>query len=88
MIIVQGEAQIRALIDDRVDAIRARDVDRALSSIAPDALLFDIVKPLQARGVEVSRQRTEAWSGSFQGPIGVEIRDHSRSILSFTSIDG
>ncbi len=44
-------AQIRVLIDDRVEAIRARDVNRALSSIAPDAVLFDVVNPLQSHGV-------------------------------------
>ncbi len=77
MIMVQGEAQIRALIDDRVEAIRARDVNRALSSMAPDVVLFDVVNPLQSHGVDASRQRTEAWFGSFLGPIGVEVRDLS-----------
>ncbi len=72
-----AEGQIRALIDERVKAVRAKNVDEALAGIAPDVLLFDVVNPLQAHGLEWSRQRTEAWFSSFQGPIGYEIRDLS-----------
>ena len=32
------EAQIRALIDDRAKAVRYRDINGAISSIAPDIL--------------------------------------------------
>lgn len=71
------EVQLRALIDDRMNCVRARDVNGALASIAPDVLLFDVVNPLQAHGSDASRQRTEAWFSSFQGPIGVEMRDLS-----------
>lgn len=70
-----AEVQIRALIDQRIEAVRGKNVDRALASIAPDVLLFDVVNRLQAHGSDASRQRTEAWFSSFQGPIGFEIRD-------------
>lgn len=69
------EVQIRALIDERVQAVRAKNVNAALSSIAPDVLVFDVVNPLQAQGSASSRQRTEAWFSSFLGPIGFEMRD-------------
>jgi uncharacterized protein (TIGR02246 family) len=69
------DAEIRALIDDRVEAVRARDVNRAMSSIAPDIWTFDVVNSLQSLGSEASRKRTEAWFSSFQGPIGFEMRD-------------
>jgi len=72
-----AEVQIRALIDQRIEAVRGKNVDRALASIAPDVLMFDVVNPLQAHGSDASRQRTEAWFSSFQGPIGVEMRDLS-----------
>jgi ketosteroid isomerase-like protein len=71
------EAQIRALIEDRVEAVRAGDVNRAISSIAPDILTFDVVNPLQSVGSEATRKRAETWFSSFQGPIGYEIRDLS-----------
>jgi ketosteroid isomerase-like protein len=69
------EAQIRTLIDDRVRTVRAKDVNGALSSIAPEILSFDVVNPLQHIGSDSSRKRAEDWFSSFQGPIGYEIRN-------------
>jgi ketosteroid isomerase-like protein len=74
---VRAGTEIHALIDDRVAAVRARDVDAAMSCIAPDTRSFDVVNALQSTGFEASRERAEAWFSSFQGPIGFEIRDLS-----------
>jgi uncharacterized protein (TIGR02246 family) len=94
------EAEIRALIDTRVKAVRTKDVNMALSNIAPDILSFDVVNPLQYIGSDASRKRTEEWFSSFQGPIGYEIRDlsittgddvafcHSLNQVSATKTDG
>lgn len=76
------EAQIRALIDHRIEAVRANDVNGALSNIAPDILSFDVVNPLQYIGSDALRKRAEGWFSSFQGPIGYEIRN-----LSITASD-
>ena len=95
-----NEAQIRALIDDRAKAVRAKDVNGAISSIAPDVLSFDVVNPLQHIGSDASKKRAEEWFSSFQGPIGYEIRDlnitagetlafsHGLSHVSATRTDG
>ena len=48
-----------------------------MACIAPDMRSFDVVKALQSTGRKASRERTEAWFSSFQGPIGFEIRDLS-----------
>ena len=37
------EAQLRALIDDRAQGVRDKDVNETVASIAPDILLFDVV---------------------------------------------
>ena len=65
-----NESQIRALIDDRTKAVRAKDIARATSGIAPDILTFDVVNPLQHIGSDASRKRAEEWFSSFQGSIG------------------
>jgi ketosteroid isomerase-like protein len=62
------EAEIRTLIDNRIQAVRAKDVNRAMSGIAPDILSFDVVNVLQSVGSEASRRRGEAWFSSFRGP--------------------
>jgi uncharacterized protein (TIGR02246 family) len=68
------EIQIRALIDDRVKAVRAKDVDVLVSNYAPGVLSFDVVNPLQSTGSDAIRKRLEQWFSSFDGPIGFEIR--------------
>ncbi len=74
----ESAAQIRALIDDRINAVRNRDVDAAMSSIAPDILSFDVVGPLQRFGSD-ALTRAEEWFASFQGPLAYEIGDLSIS---------
>ncbi len=69
------EAEIRALIEKRIEAVRARDVEGAMASIAPDFVSFDVVNPLRYLGSAAARQRAEAWFSSFKGPIGYEMRD-------------
>jgi ketosteroid isomerase-like protein len=76
-----AESQIRTLIDDRVKAVRARDMKGAYSSTANDILSFDVVNPLQYAG-DASRKHADEWFSSFDGPIGYEVRD-----LSVTTSD-
>jgi ketosteroid isomerase-like protein len=94
------EVQIRALIDERVKAVRAKDINGAMSHLAPDILSFDVVNSLQSNGADAARKRAEKWFSSFPGPIGYEIRDlsittgagvafcHSLNRYSGTQADG
>ncbi|HLJ59276.1 MAG TPA: SgcJ/EcaC family oxidoreductase [bacterium] len=70
-------ADVRRLIEDRVKAIRAKDVNALVSRCAPDVVSFDVVNPLQYTGADAIRKRADAWFSSFAGPIGFEIRDLS-----------
>jgi uncharacterized protein (TIGR02246 family) len=71
-----AEAELRALIDERVRAIRAKDVAAVLAVYAPDVLSFDLIDPLRHVGRESIEKRLEAWLGQFrEGPIGYELRD-------------
>jgi ketosteroid isomerase-like protein len=94
------EAQVRALIDDRVKAVRDKNVNEAMSSIALNILSFDVVNPFQQMGSDASKKRMQEWFSSFEGPIGYDIRDlsitagdsvafsHSLSHVSATRTDG
>ncbi len=74
----RAEAEIRKLVDDRADAVRARDVDAAMANVATDVLLFDLVNPLQSTGSDAARNRLAEWLSSFQdGPIGYDVLDVS-----------
>jgi ketosteroid isomerase-like protein len=70
-----AEDHIRALIDRRVEAVRAGDARAAVSGVAPDVVSFDVVNPLQRIGSERNLERAQEWFASFEGPIGFEIRE-------------
>jgi uncharacterized protein (TIGR02246 family) len=80
---VTDEAQIRALIDERVKAVREKDVGALMSSHAPDVVMFDALNPLRYVGSDAVRERAEQWFSWYQGPIGYEVRD-----LSITAGEG
>lgn len=71
------EAHIHTLLELRVKAIRARDINGVMASFAPDLRSFDVIDSLQTAGVEAARKRAEEWTASFQGRIGFEIWDLS-----------
>ena len=95
-----AEAQIYALIDAWVQAIRAKDVNGVMSHYAADIVTFDLAPPLQYVGAEVLRKNLQEWFATFRGPVGYEMRDlsitasddvafcHSRNRISGTRTNG
>lgn len=69
------EVKIRTLIDNRIKATRQKDINLALTNFAPDVLSFDVIDPLQYNGSKAIRKRLEEWFSSFQGDVGLEIKD-------------
>jgi len=74
------EAQIRDFIAEHVEAIRNKDIGKAIAHYADDVVLFDVVGPLQQKGAKMLRQRLEDWFSSFEGAIGFEIKDLNMAI--------
>ena len=96
-----GEAKIRALIDNWVNALRAKDADGVVSQYAADSVKFILAPPLQyTRDNPFGRKALEEWFSSFQGPPGYELRDlnittgddvafcHSLNRMMATTTDG
>ena len=73
----EDEAQIRTIINERVRAVRDKDIKALLSNHALDILSFDVINPLQYIGADTVRERAEKWFASYQGSIGYEIQDLS-----------
>ena len=69
------EAQIREIIEQRVKAIDAKDLDALMSNHAADVLSFDLLDPLRSSGVETIKKRAEKWFSSYKTKIGYEVRD-------------
>lgn len=95
-----SEAQIRALMDDRAKAARAKDVDRILSHFAPDVRSFEFEPPLQIVGSAAVRKACETGYSAFQGSFDYEVSDlhiaagddvafcHSLNRIGGTTMDG
>jgi ketosteroid isomerase-like protein len=66
---------IRTLLDDRSEAIGARDLDRLLSFYSHDIVYFDVVPPLYYAGIEALRGRFADWFGRWSSPIGQDVAD-------------
>jgi len=66
------EAGIRNLIDQRADALRAKDVDGVVSCRTADYVEYSLAPPLS----HVSDPGSiSAWFATWRGPIGSEVRD-------------
>ena len=70
------EAAIRSLIDERVAAMREKDAARAVATLAPDVVAFELAPPLALEG-EAARDEAAlaAWLAGWEGPVEIEIRD-------------
>ncbi len=75
-----AQEQIRDLIEARVQAVGAKDIETLMANHAPDVLSFDVINDLQVRGADVVRARAQSWFSSYPGKIGYEVRD-----LKFTA---
>jgi len=72
---VRAEAEIRKLLDDWQEAVRAKDVDRIVSFYAPDIVAYDAIAKLQFRGVEAYRAHWEKCMTMCSGPTIFEVHE-------------
>ena len=71
------EDQIRTIIEDRVKAVGEKDSNALLSNYDADVLSFDVINPLQNKGLETIKKRAVNWLSSFESSIGYEVQDLS-----------
>jgi ketosteroid isomerase-like protein len=70
-----NQSEVRALLDSRVEACRAKDIDRLMALYAPDIVYFDVVPPRQFTGTDAVRRNFKRWFDEYEGPIGLETHD-------------
>ncbi|MCO1656441.1 YybH family protein [Pseudonocardia humida] len=73
-------ADIVAVLDSRIEASRARDIDRLMSVYAPDIVYFDIIPPHRFTGTAAVRQNFLRWFAEYQGDIGLATHDLSIAV--------
>ncbi|MFE3450298.1 YybH family protein [Nonomuraea sp. NPDC059194] len=70
-----NDAEVRALLESRVDASQAKDIDRLMSHYSSDIVYYDVVPPLQFAGTDEVRRNFVRWFDEYDGPIGLETHD-------------
>jgi ketosteroid isomerase-like protein len=69
-------AAVKAVIEDRLSAIRERDAARANATLAPDIVAFELVPPLAlAPGEARDAAAMAAWFATWEGPIDIDMSD-------------
>ena len=69
------QTELQALLDSRVEACRAKDIDRLMSLYSPNIVYFDCVPPLHFTGSDAVRRNFLRWFNEYEGEIGLETRD-------------
>jgi ketosteroid isomerase-like protein len=70
-----NDSEVRALLNSRVDACQAKDIDRLMSLYSPGIVYYDVVPPLQFTGSAEVRRNFMRWFGQYDGPISLETHD-------------
>ena len=70
------EMQIRAVLEGRAAALRAKDARQYLTSFDPSVVKFDLAPPLQERGPSVlDPAGLQWWLDTWDGDIAYELAD-------------
>lgn len=67
------EDEIRAIVEERLAAVRAKDARPLLARQSEDVVLFDVLPPLASRGRSVTEERTRAWFDSYASEVGYAV---------------
>lgn len=71
-----GDTQIRSLVENWANAVRAKDMEGVLAHHADDVVMFDVPAPLQARGMEEYKRTWKLFfDNSPGGPGSFDLTD-------------
>ncbi|WIX99801.1 nuclear transport factor 2 family protein [Amycolatopsis mongoliensis] len=68
-------AALAALVESRVGAVAAKDIETLVAQYAEDVTLFDALGPLRDTGQDVERNRLREWFGAYRSTIDLRIKD-------------
>jgi uncharacterized protein (TIGR02246 family) len=91
----ETEIEIRQIVGEWAAAVRAKDADALVKNYADDSVVFDLMPPLQSKGVENYRRNFEGFFSMFDSPLKCEMRDlaikadeNTAFVYSLTRISG
>jgi uncharacterized protein (TIGR02246 family) len=72
---MDSESSLRAIVDERVAAVAAKDPKPLAARQHPDIVMFNVLPPLHSRGNAAVEDATRAWFDGYASDIGYEVRD-------------
>jgi len=72
---MDSESALRAIVDERVAAVAAKDPKPLAARQHPDIVAFNVLPPLHSRGNAAVEDATRAWFDAYASDIGYEVRD-------------
>jgi uncharacterized protein (TIGR02246 family) len=72
---MDSESELRAIVDERVAAVAAKDPKPLAARQHPDIVMFNALPPLVSRGNAAVEDATRAWFDAYASDIGYEVRD-------------
>ncbi|WP_147917657.1 YybH family protein [Ruania zhangjianzhongii] len=80
--------ELRALVEERVRAVREKDGTTLIARPTEDVVTFDVLPPLSSRGSHATAGHLQQWFDGYRGRIDYTVRDlqvHAQSDLGFCS---
>lgn len=74
------QAAFAELLESRVEACRAKDIDRLMSLYSSDIVYYDIVLPHKFVGADAVRENFLRWFAEYEGDIGLETHDQAITV--------
>jgi ketosteroid isomerase-like protein len=74
------EVEVEGVLERRVEACRAKDIDALMALYSEDIVYFDVVEPLRFIGHDSVRANFLRWFAEYAGPIGLETQDQSVAV--------
>jgi uncharacterized protein (TIGR02246 family) len=72
---MDSDSELRAIVDERVAAVAAKDPEPLAVRQHPDIVMFNVLPPLRSRGNAAVEDATSAWFDAYASDIGYEVRD-------------
>jgi ketosteroid isomerase-like protein len=71
----ENEIEVRQRMESLANAIRTKNLEQVLWHYAPDVVVYDLLPPLDVRGIAAYRRSFEKWFASMAGRISYDILD-------------
>jgi uncharacterized protein (TIGR02246 family) len=70
-----AEQEIRALVEERVAAVAAKDPSTLAGRQHEEIVMFDVLPPLRSRGKAAAVEKTQGWFDGYASEIGYDVRE-------------